>query len=81
MGIEADGGKTYGKDLVMKEIKIGLIGLGFMGRTHWNIYKAMPGARVVALSDIDPDKRRGDVSKVVGNIGGNGDDNNMKRET
>lgn len=54
----------------MKEVKIGLIGLGFMGSTHWRIYEALPQVRVVALADVDPDKRRGDVSKVVGNIGG-----------
>ena len=54
----------------MKEVKIGLVGLGFMGSTHWRIYEALPQVRVVALADADPDKRRGDVSKVVGNIGG-----------
>ena len=25
----------------MAEVKIGIIGLGFMGSTHWRIYKAM----------------------------------------
>ena len=54
----------------MKEVKIGLIGLGFMGSTHWRIYEALPQVKVVALADVDPDKRRGDVSKVAGNIGG-----------
>ena len=54
----------------MKEVKVGLIGLGFMGSTHWRIYEALPGVKVTALADVDPAKRRGDVSKVVGNIGG-----------
>ncbi len=54
----------------MKEVKIGLIGLGFMGSTHWGIYQALPDVKVAALADVDADKRRGDVSKVVGNIGG-----------
>ena len=54
----------------MKEVKIGLIGFGFMGTTHWGVYKGIKGARVVALADLDAAKRRGDVSKVVGNIGG-----------
>ena len=54
----------------MKEVKIGLIGLGFMGSTHWRIYEALENVRVVALADVDPAKRAGDVSKVVGNIGG-----------
>ena len=54
----------------MAEVKIGIIGLGFMGSTHWRIYKAMKGARIVALADVDAAKRKGDISKVVANIGG-----------
>lgn len=54
----------------MKEVKVGLIGLGFMGSTHWRIYEALPGVKVTALADVDAAKRSGDVSKVVGNIGG-----------
>ena len=53
----------------MKEVKVGLIGLGFMGSTHWRIYEALPNVKVVALADVDAAKRAGDVSKVVGNIG------------
>ncbi len=53
----------------MKQVKIGLIGLGFMGSTHFRIYEEMPNAKIVALADIDPAKRRGDISAVVGNIG------------
>ena len=51
-------------------VKIGIIGLGFMGSTHWRIYEAMRGAKIVALADVEPAKRRGDVSAVVANIGG-----------
>ena len=54
----------------MKVVKIGLIGFGFMGTTHWGVYRGLKNAKVVALADLDPAKRRGDVSKVVGNIGG-----------
>lgn len=53
-----------------KQVKIGLIGFGFMGTTHWGVYKGLSHAKVVALADVDVAKRRGDVSKVVGNIGG-----------
>jgi predicted dehydrogenase len=41
-----------------------------MGSTHWRIYEALPNVKVVALADVDPAKRAGDVSKVVGNSGG-----------
>ena len=54
----------------MKKVKIGLIGFGFMGTTHWGVYKGLKNAQVVALADPDPAKRKGDISKVVGNIGG-----------
>ena len=54
----------------MKTVKIGLIGFGFMGTTHWGVYKGIKGAKVVALADLDAAKRKGDISKVVGNIGG-----------
>ena len=53
----------------MEKIKIGLIGLGFMGTTHWGIYHEMEGVEVVAIADVAEAKRRGDVSSVIGNIG------------
>ena len=54
----------------MKQVKIGIIGLGFMGTTHWGVYKEMKNAKIVALADVDAKKRKGDISAVVGNIGG-----------
>ena len=32
----------------MKKVRIGLIGFGFMGTTHWGIYKGLKNAQVVA---------------------------------
>ena len=55
----------------MIEVKVGLIGLGFMGTTHWKIYQQLPDVRVTALADIDPVKRTGDIRGVTGNIGEN----------
>ena len=54
----------------MKQVRIGIVGLGFMGTTHWGVYKGMKNAKIVAIADVDAKKRRGDVSAVVGNIGG-----------
>ncbi|MCQ2378546.1 MAG: Gfo/Idh/MocA family oxidoreductase [Victivallaceae bacterium] len=54
----------------MEKVRIGLIGLGFMGTTHYGIYQNLPQAQLVAIADGDPAKRAGDISKVVGNIGG-----------
>jgi len=36
-------------------IGVGIIGLGFMGRTHLQAFNACPGCRVVAVSDRNPD--------------------------
>ncbi len=41
-----------------------------MGRTRWGVDKGMKDAWIVAVADVDAAKRRGDVAKVVGNIGG-----------
>ena len=59
-----------GRKAVKANVNIGIIGFGFMGTTHWGVYKGVDGAKVVALADVDPAKRKGDISKVVGNIGG-----------
>lgn len=53
----------------MSKVRIGLIGLGFMGTTHWGIYQNLPQAEVVAVADIDAAKQRGDISSVSGNLG------------
>lgn len=50
-------------------VRIGIIGLGFMGSTHFRIHQAHPLARVTAIADVDPAKRRGDISAVSANIG------------
>lgn len=56
-------------------IRVGIIGLGFMGTTHFRIYKNLQSATVTAIADLDAAKLKGDISKVVGNIGG--DDNSV----
>lgn len=53
----------------MKKVRIGMVGLGFMGTTHFRIYHALKNAEVAAISDVDPAKRAGDIRKVIGNIG------------
>jgi len=53
-------------------IKIGILGLGFMGKCHFDTYAGVPGARVAAICDVDAKKRSGDWSGIAGNIGGAG---------
>ena len=39
-------------------LKVGLVGYGFMGHMHAQCYTASGDAKVVALCDIDPEKRK-----------------------
>jgi predicted dehydrogenase len=49
-------------------IRIGIIGLGFMGKTHYGIYARNPEAQVVAVSDIDPKRAAGDLTGASGHL-------------
>ena len=50
--------------------RIGIIGLGFMGRMHIGAYGKVPGARLVAIADQDAKRAGGDFSGGWGNISG-----------
>lgn len=53
-------------------INIGIVGIGFMGTTHFNAAKALKGARVAAIASRDPAKLKGDWSHISGNLGRSG---------
>ena len=50
--------------------RIGIIGLGFMGRMHIGAYSKLAGARLVAIADQDAQRASGDFSGGWGNIAG-----------
>jgi predicted dehydrogenase len=50
-------------------INVGLVGIGFMGWTHWLAYQQVPGIRVTAIGSQSPKKRSGDWRGVQGNFG------------
>jgi predicted dehydrogenase len=50
-------------------VRVGVVGLGFMGVTHYRAYKGIADAQVVAVADTDEARRKGDWSKVGGNFG------------
>jgi predicted dehydrogenase len=52
--------------------RIGIIGLGFMGRTHYEAYQKIPEANVVMVADQDPKRAGGDLSGGWGNLGTGG---------
>jgi predicted dehydrogenase len=52
--------------------RIGIIGLGFMGRTHYEAYQKITEAQVVMVADQDPKRAGGDLSGGWGNLGTGG---------
>lgn len=53
-------------------INIAVVGIGFMGTTHFLAAKSVAGARVGAIVTRDPRKQRGDWSRIQGNFGSGG---------
>jgi len=56
-------------------LRIGIIGFGFMGKTHLRCYRQLPGVKVVAICDSD--KGRFIANKTSGNIGQTGKSTNL----
>lgn len=51
-------------------VRIGIVGLGFMGRMHYGVYSQLDGAQVVAVSDSNATRASGDLSEGWGNVSG-----------
>jgi len=60
-------------------MKIGVLGLGFMGSTHLKAFKEIPDVEVAAVCSADASKLTGDLSSVQGNIGGPGEKYDFSR--
>lgn len=50
-------------------VRIGIVGIGFMGRIHFLAAQRLKGARVAAICSRDPVKRAGDWTHTRGNFG------------
>ncbi|MHB0946798.1 MAG: Gfo/Idh/MocA family protein [Sedimentisphaerales bacterium] len=50
-------------------VRVGIIGLGFMGKMHFRCYKANKNVKLVAICDID-EKKFADKGGTAGNISG-----------
>jgi predicted dehydrogenase len=50
-------------------IRVGIVGLGFMGWIHWLAYERLRGVRVSAVCDPKPKRLAGDFRGVRGNFG------------
>ena len=53
-------------------VRVGILGIGFMGMTHFKAWKNVKGAKVTAIFTRDEHKLRGDWRGVKGNFGGAG---------
>lgn len=49
-------------------LRVGIVGFGFMGQTHYKCWKQVEGAEVVAICDVNPNIEE-DTKRAVGNIG------------
>src|SRR4051812_23067679 len=63
--------RRTGTDL-MKNIGIGIVGIGFMGMIHYLAARGLTGGRVVAVCSRDPKKLAGDWTSIQGNFGPRG---------
>jgi predicted dehydrogenase len=53
-------------------VNIGIVGIGFMGVTHFKAMEKVRGGKVAAIVSRDDKKRRGDWRSIQGNFGGGG---------
>ena len=51
-------------------VRVGIVGLGFMGRMHYSAYARIADAQVVAVCDADPRRAAGDLSGGWSNVAG-----------
>jgi predicted dehydrogenase len=56
----------------MKNVSIGIVGVGFMGMIHYLAARQLTGGKVVALCSRDPKKLAGDWTGIQGNFGPKG---------
>ena len=50
-------------------VRVGVVGVGFMGKTHIGIHAKNKRAKITAICDYDPRRTSGDVGTAAGNLG------------
>ena len=66
-----------GEFLGGKLVRIGIVGIGFMGMIHYYGIRKVSGAEVVAICTRDPKKLDGDWTSIQGNFGPRGGIENL----
>jgi len=59
-------------------LKVGLVGIGFMGWIHWLAYQRVRGVKVTAIATRDKKRRVGDWRGIQGNFGPPGEKVDLK---
>jgi predicted homoserine dehydrogenase-like protein len=59
-------------------IRVGIVGLGFMGRMHYRCWKAIPGATITAICEANPKVLAAAGEPSKGNVGGAADHIDLK---
>lgn len=54
-------------------IRVGIVGLGYMGRMHYRCWSSLPGARVTAVCEANPKTLAAAGEAVSGNVSGAAD--------
>jgi predicted dehydrogenase len=54
-------------------VRIGIVGVGFMGMLHYLASRKLTGASVTAICSRDPKKLAGDWRSIQGNFGPRGE--------
>jgi predicted dehydrogenase len=54
-------------------LRVGILGLGYMGRMHYRCWSNVPGARVTAVCEANPKVLAAASTPVVGNVAGAAD--------
>jgi predicted dehydrogenase len=60
-------------------LKVGIVGIGFMGMIHYHAYQRMRGVRVAAIAERDPVRRAGDWRSIKGNFGPPGEQMDLSK--
>lgn len=62
-------GTSFSGESCQVMLRVGIVGIGFMGWIHWLAWQRCPDARVVAIASRSAQRRQGDWTGIQGNFG------------
>ena len=70
---------STGTEALKRMVNVGIIGIGFMGMTHYKAMEKVRGGKVTAICTRNPEKLAGDWRGIRGNFGGDGGVQDLSR--